>query len=34
MSSGKFELNEYDFTVPSGLKRTFKSLLISVPESR
>lgn len=34
MSSGKLEMNEYDFTVPSGLKRTVKSLVVSVPALR
>src|SRR5262249_43547778 len=34
MSSGKFDVNEYDFTVPSALKRTLRSLLSSAPESR
>jgi len=31
MSSGRFDVNEYDLTVPFALKRTVKSL-VSVPE--
>ena len=28
MSSGKFDVNEYDLTVPFALKRTVKSFVI------
>jgi hypothetical protein len=32
MSSGKLDMNEYDLTVPLGLNRTVKSLLIPPPK--